>query len=124
MKTPNFTGLPLEACLEQIGKTGVDFAFDSRPVQTGEKPGVVVAQTPPPGIETEVSTRIKLTLTEPETKEGETFGIFTYALPQNPYPIRIEISAVTPDGDKLGILKTNFLGGDLAVPLKHRAARL
>jgi beta-lactam-binding protein with PASTA domain len=118
MKTPNFIGLPLEACIEQINKTGVDFIFTARPAQVGEKAGVITAQTPEPGIETEVSTRIKLTLAEPETKEGETFGLFTYALPKNAYPIRIEISAVTPEGGKFSLLKTNFLGGDLAVPYK------
>ncbi|MDR0786214.1 MAG: PASTA domain-containing protein [Treponema sp.] len=118
MKTPDFTGLTIEACLEQIGKTGVDFTFDSRPAQSGEKDGVVVAQTPSPGIETEASTRVRLTLTDPETKEGETFGVFTYALPRNPYPLRVEISALTPDGDRLSLLKTNFLGGALAVPYK------
>jgi beta-lactam-binding protein with PASTA domain len=118
MKTPNFTGLPLEACIEQIGKTGVDFIFDSRPAQSGEQAGVIVAQTPEPGIEISASTRVKLTLAEPETKEGETSGVFTYALPRNSYPFRIEISAITPDGDKSSLLKTNFLGGDLAVPYK------
>ncbi|MDR0411914.1 MAG: PASTA domain-containing protein [Treponema sp.] len=118
MKVPNFTGLTMEACLEQINKTDVDFAFDSRPAQDGEKSGIVASQTPLPDIETEESTRIKLMLTEPEIQEGETFGIFTYTLPKNPYPIRIEISAITPDGSKLSLLKANFPGGDLSVPYK------
>jgi beta-lactam-binding protein with PASTA domain len=118
MKTPDFLGLPLEACIEQINKTGVDFIFTARPAQVGEKAGVITAQTPEPGTEIKASTRINLTLAEPETKEGETFGVFTYALPQNPYPIRIEISAITPNGDESILFKTNFIGGDLAVPYK------
>jgi beta-lactam-binding protein with PASTA domain len=116
MKTPDFLGLSLAAALEQISKTNVDFTFTMQPAQDSQKGEVIIAQSPLPGIEMETGTRITLTLAVPEPKNGEVTGLFKYAMPKNPYPLKTRLDIKLPSGERVTLLQTNFSGGDFVVP--------
>jgi beta-lactam-binding protein with PASTA domain len=118
LKTPNFMGLSVSAALAQIGKTNVDFGFTLRPVQKDEKAETVVAQNPSAGIEIDAGSRISLTVASPVDTGDDIFALFTYSMVKNPYPLKMQLDAVLPSGEKRTLLTTNFLGGNLTVPYK------
>jgi beta-lactam-binding protein with PASTA domain len=116
-RLPNLLGLGLEDTLKQIGLTGIDFEFSLRPPQSGEKPGTVLAQNPPGDIIAASNTRVAITFAFPdELPENEVFGLFTYDMAKNPYPLLIRLESILPGGESRRLLSVQYPGGRLTVP--------
>jgi beta-lactam-binding protein with PASTA domain len=119
IKAPNLVGLPINDALELIGRTGIDFSFALRPAREGEVPGLVVFQEPAGDSSTRANTRFSFLVNEPETvKEGEVFGLFTYNMPRNPYPLAMRLEAQLPSGERTRLLTVEYAGGNLSVPYR------
>jgi len=119
MRLPNLVGLSLEDTLEQIGRTGIDFEFSLRPLQVGEKPETVVAQTPEGDTLTPSNTRVFITVSAPDTIEGnEVFGLFVYEMAKNPYPLLIRLESIQPGGERQRLLSVQYAGDRLSVPYR------
>jgi beta-lactam-binding protein with PASTA domain len=117
INVPDLTGLSLAGVLEQIGHTGIDFTFNLRPVREGEKAETVTAQNPPGNTMAASNTRVVITMASPPALEdGEVFGLFTYAMPRNPYPHLIRLEALLPQGERIRLLSVEYAGGELKVP--------
>jgi beta-lactam-binding protein with PASTA domain len=117
IKAPNLVGLSINDALELIGRTGIDFMFSLRPAQEGESPGIVVYQEPAGDSSTPANTRFSFLVNEPETvNEGEAFGLFTYNMPRNPYPLAVRLEALLPSGDRIRLLTVEYAGGSISVP--------
>ncbi|MDR1904199.1 MAG: PASTA domain-containing protein [Treponema sp.] len=117
IKAPNLVGLSINDALELIGRTGIDFSFTLRPASGDEVPGTVVYQEPAGNSSTPANTRFSFLVNEPETvSEGEVFGLFTYNMPRNPYPLAIRIEAQFPSGERRRLLTVEYGGGNLSVP--------
>jgi len=116
---PLFTGLSLEDALAKISRENIDFTFKVTEPLIGEIGETVIAQEPEAGEMVRASPRLTLTLTAPQTvPDGEVFGVFRHAMPENPYPLRIRLEAQLPGGGSRQILETEYPGGDLAVPYR------
>jgi hypothetical protein len=118
IQIPNLVNLSLNDVLEQIGISGIDFTFVARPAQEGEIPETVAAQNPPGGSMAKADTRVTITLLSPDPPEGEVFGLFTYDMAKNPYPLALRLEAQLPSGERRRLLSTEYAGGPLTVPYR------
>lgn len=117
MRLPGLLGLGLEDTLEQIGRSGIDFEFSLRQAQDEETPGTVVAQDPAGDSLVPSDTRVAITMSYPgELSEQSVFGLFTYEMAQNPYPLLIRLDSILPDGERQRLLSVQYPGGKLTVP--------
>jgi beta-lactam-binding protein with PASTA domain len=118
VQIPNLVNLSLEGVLEQIGVSGIDFTFVTRPAQEGETPETVAAQNPPGGSMAKADARVAITLLAPEPSEGEVFALFKYDMAKNPYPLALRLEAQLPSGERRRLLSTEYAGGPLTVPYR------
>jgi len=116
-RIPNLVGLGLTDTLEQIGLSGIDFEFSVRQAHSGERPGTIVAQDPPGDTLAVASTRVAITMTIPVSlPENHVFGVFTYDMAGNPYPLLTRLESIRPDGERQRLLTVQYPGGRLTVP--------
>ncbi|MDR0313332.1 MAG: PASTA domain-containing protein [Treponema sp.] len=116
LRVPNFIGLDPEEALAMIGRSGIDFIFNLRTAQEGEKPGVVVSQVPAGDTMIAKDTRVRITMTESPANTNNVFGLFRYNLARNPYPLALRLEALLPSGERRRLLSTEYSGGELTVP--------
>jgi hypothetical protein len=116
---PEFTGLSIDAALALLGETGAPFSFSRRPPRSGEKPETVLSQSPVAGTMAAANTELSLVASEPVgLAEGEVFGLFSYNLPPNPYPLPVSLEAVLPAGEHRVLVTVNHPGGKFVVPYR------
>jgi beta-lactam-binding protein with PASTA domain len=116
---PRFAGLTVPAALAELGRTGVDFVFSLRPRREGEEGEMVVYQEPPAETQVPLNTRIKLLVNSPaQVPEGEVFGLFSYTMPQNPYPLALRLEALLPGGERVELISVPYRGGDFTAPYR------
>jgi len=119
VRLPNLMGLTIADTLEQIGRTGIDFEFSLRPVQDGETPGTVVAQTPAGDTFGDLNTRVAITVSSPATvPDNEVFGLFRFNMARNPHPLLTRLEAIPPGGERQRLLTVQYAGGPLTVPFR------
>ena len=120
IRLPNMVGLGLEDTLEQIGRTGIDFQFALRMQRAGERPETVVLQDPPGDTLAALDTRVLITLAAPERiPDTEVFGLFSYDMAKNPYPLLVRLESVQPSGERKQLLSVQYPGGPLVVPYRQ-----
>jgi len=116
-KLPNLLGLGLDNALEQIGLAGIDFEFSIRESQGDEKPGTVVYQNPDGNTLVTSNTRVQIVMTIPDSlPQNQVFGLFTYEMAQNPYPLLVTLESILPGGARQRLLAVQYPGGKLSVP--------
>jgi len=117
IRLPNLLGLGIEDALEQIGRSGIDFEFSVRAGQSGEKAGTVVYQKPGGDTLATSSTRVEIIMAVPDTlPPNQVFGLFTYDMAQNPYPLLVTLESILPGGARQRLLSVQYGGGRLSVP--------
>jgi len=120
IRLPNMVGLGLEDTLEQIGRTGIDFQFALRMQRAGERPETVVLQDPPGDTLAALDTRVLITIAAPERiPDTEVFGLFSYDMAKNPYPLLVRLESVQPSGERKQLLSVQYPGGPLVVPYRQ-----
>jgi beta-lactam-binding protein with PASTA domain len=116
---PQLAGLTISRALERISDSGINFYFSQRDVMSNEKGETVVSQIPPPESTVPMNTVVEITVTAPEKLENnEMFGIFTYRIQPNPYPLNVRLEALLPSGERLRLFTVNYSGGNFTVPYK------
>jgi beta-lactam-binding protein with PASTA domain len=116
---PELTGLSIDAALALLGKTGMPFVFSRSPPRSGEKPETVLSQSPAAGTLAAAATELSLVVSEPvKLAEGEVFALFSYTLPQNPYPLSVSLEAILPSGERRALVTVNHPGGKFVVPYR------
>jgi beta-lactam-binding protein with PASTA domain len=116
---PRFTGLTVPAALAEISRTGVDFVFSLRPSRDEEQGETVVYQEPPAESQAPSNTQLRLLVSvPPEVPEGEIFGLFSYTVPPNPYPLGLRLEALLPSGERTELIGVPYRGGDFTVPYR------
>jgi beta-lactam-binding protein with PASTA domain len=117
---PQLTGLTISRALESISDSGINFRFLQRDIRQNEKGETVVYQTLPAGTSTPLNTVVDITVTAPENLENnEVFGIFTYRIQPNPYPLSVRLEALLPSGERLRLFTGNYSGGNFTIPYKQ-----
>jgi beta-lactam-binding protein with PASTA domain len=116
---PDFTGLSIAEALSLIGKSGLRFAFTQREGRGGDKPETVVSQTPAAATIATSNIEVALVAIAPvDLKEGEMSGLFSYTLPNNPYPLPVTLEALLPTGERRPLITMNHPGGKFTVPYR------
>jgi len=117
IRLPKLLGLGIEDALEQIGRTGIDFEFSVRTAQSGEKAGTVVYQNPGGDTLATSGTRVEIVMAAPDSLlPNQVFGLFTYDMAQNPYPLLLTLESILPGGARQRLLSVQYGGGKLSVP--------
>ncbi|MDR0730535.1 MAG: PASTA domain-containing protein [Treponema sp.] len=119
MTVPRFTGLGLAEALALLGREGLDFEFSLRPSRANEEGGTVVYQDPPPETQAPANTKVNLLVNiPPEIPQGELFGLFSYTVPPNPYPLAMRLEALYPGGERTELINVPYRGGNFTVPYR------
>ncbi|MDR2176862.1 MAG: PASTA domain-containing protein [Treponema sp.] len=114
---PRFTGLGVSEALTLLGREGLDFVFELRPSLTNETGGTVVYQDPPEETRVSANTPVSLVVNiPPEIPPGELFGLFSYTVPVNPYPLTMRLEALIPGGERTELISVPYRGGNFTVP--------
>jgi hypothetical protein len=117
---PDLTGLSPQAALEALEKTGLGFSFALRPAGPNERAGAVVVQEPAGGTVIESSGKVDMLVARPAETGGEVFGLFSYTMPENPYPLPLRLEALPASGGERRLLaETNFHGGTFTFPYRE-----
>jgi beta-lactam-binding protein with PASTA domain len=116
---PMLTGLDTKKALEMISSSGINFRFTAREKKGNEKGETIVSQTPSADSTAPINTIVQLTVTYPEKlNNNEIFGIFSYSIPANPYPLEVRLEALPSSGERVRIFSVNYIGGEFTVPYK------
>ena len=116
---PQLTGLQYSQALDIISGTGINFKFTVREKTGSETAETVTAQQPAANTSVPSNTVVQITVTSPEkVADNERFGLFSYTMPQNPYPLPVRLAAILPSGTEQRILSVNYMGGDFTAPYK------
>jgi len=116
---PQLSGLELSKALELISSTGINFEFSIRDKSGNEKGETVVSQNPQADTAIPLNTVVQITVTPPdEVADDETFGLFRYTIPTNPYPLAVRLEATLPQGERIRLFTINYPGGEFTVPYK------
>jgi beta-lactam-binding protein with PASTA domain len=119
LRVPDVMGLSPAEALEQIGQSNMRFIFSLRPVQEYEQPGTVVDQIPAPRFMADLDEVLRVTVAAPSRLEdGEVYALFRYTLPENPYPLDVQVEALLPSGERYTLAALDFAGGELTVPYR------
>ena len=119
LTVPQFTGLTLTAALQLISSSGVNFQFTVRDRDGNERGETVVSQSPIANASVQLNNAVQLTVTPPERlAENEVFGLFSYTIPQNPYPLAVRLETQPPSGARQLLFTVNYIGGNFTFPYK------
>jgi beta-lactam-binding protein with PASTA domain len=115
---PDLVGLTVSGAIDQIRQWGINFSFGLRPVRGTETPGITVYQTPEAMAVIDKKQPVFILMTAPEdgTADGEVFALFSYTLPENPYPLPVRLEALLPGGERRLLADVEFPGGTFTLP--------
>lgn len=117
-KVPWIVGMSLNDALLQMNRTKIIFNWTARPVEEGGAAGTVVSQRVP-GTNGEASAYSvsECVIALPEGIENDlVYGIFTTDLASFPYPLKIQLDVIPPEGDRYTLVAFKHLGGKLTIP--------
>ncbi len=113
----DFTGIDWKRALDLAAADGYPFSFSVVPEKRGQKPGVVVSQSPSVGARVPSDTVRQIFITKPDNIPlDKVFGLLEKELPVYPVPVPITVTAVLPAGDKQIVASFKYSGGLLSIP--------
>jgi beta-lactam-binding protein with PASTA domain len=116
VEVPKFIDLPFRDAIAELSSLNFPFVFSVKRTEAGEKPGVIVAQTPDPESEVPYGSVVQLIMTRPERlPSGKVFGIFEYVLPDYPIMVDISLDAISAAGSTT-LLAMKHPGGPISIP--------
>ena len=116
---PQLTGMDITRALGLISSSGINFHFTATERSGNEKGETVISQIPPADTIAPINTLVNLIVTNPERlARNEIFGIFTYSIPENPYPLEVRLEALLPSGERQRLFAVSYMGGEFTVPYK------
>jgi beta-lactam-binding protein with PASTA domain len=117
LKIPKLLGLSIEDAMSLVAASRISFTVTLR--ETADRPGFVVAQNPAGGVDAAPGTRLAIEASCPRgyvDKAGNIYGLYTYTMAKNPYPLETILTASLPGGDQETLFSGAFAGGQLTVP--------
>jgi len=116
---PQLTGITFTRALELISSSGINYRFTVRDRESAESGETIVTQTPAADTVIPINSVVDLILTAPDSvAEGTVFGLFSYSIPPNPYPLAVRLDAQLPTEERRRLISVNYSGGDFTVPYK------
>ncbi len=116
VKVPDLIGLSLNEATLLIEKSSIAFRFTVRPTEGLERPGTIVAQLPEAGTLQDPASPVSIVLGSPTQTEGIVTGLFSYTLPEYPYPLRLILYAESPVKARIPLISVDHPGGLFTLP--------
>jgi beta-lactam-binding protein with PASTA domain len=116
---PNLWGLGPREALDRLGEAGLGFRFSLREARESEDYGTVVFQDPAKDTMIESGRSVDMLLTSPAgpLESGDVFALFSYTMPENPYPLSARLEVLLPGaGSRELLIETDFGGGTFTFP--------
>jgi beta-lactam-binding protein with PASTA domain len=116
---PNLWGLSPREALDRLEEAGLGFSFSLREARGSETYGTVVFQEPAKDTVIESGRPVNVLVTSPADplETGEVFALFSYTMPENPYPLSVRLEALLPGASSRELLvETDFSGGTFSFP--------
>lgn len=76
----------------------------------------VTSQSAAPNSETEAFSQIQISIKFPENKGNTIYGVYSPNLPKYPYPVKVSLDAVYPDGKQEELVNFKNAGGKCDIP--------
>lgn len=111
---PDFIGMNMKDIYLAMGNNKMDFSFKHKPASDISEPKVL-QQSVGAAVSVYAYSKVELTLAVPQDG-GFVFGVYTAELPKYPYPLKVTVNAVFPDGKSGQVLDFKHAGGRCAIP--------
>lgn len=115
ISVPKLEGMGLEEIYSAMQNSKLMFNIKAERIAGTEKP-LITAQSIPADSEVEAFSSISISLALPENTEKMLFGIYSPNLPKYPYPVKVSLEAVYPDGKQEELLNFKHSGGKCDIP--------
>ena len=120
VKIPELIDMSVSELLAQLPRTRLIFDFNSREataeeIEEGKVGTVVAVDTTKASLPT--YSHIALTLAMPkEPVKDKVYGIFSAGLPEYPFPLSMELTAFSPEGETYTLTTFTHPGGTVTIP--------
>ncbi|MDP3177267.1 MAG: PASTA domain-containing protein, partial [Spirochaetaceae bacterium] len=115
-KVPDLGGLTYSDALLQIEKSDLVVKFAMRSAGKGERAGIVASQTPAAGTMIQSTAVVSVVLTKPTPEKGMVADVYARELPAYPYPLRVALESIDPDGERIPVMTVDHPGGLFTAP--------
>jgi beta-lactam-binding protein with PASTA domain len=120
-QVPGLVGLKLSEAMPLIEESGIRWVFTAVSDNSFPQGGVLVAQDTDSGLMIDADKVVGITISEPsELEKGEVFGIFSYTLEENPYPLLTKLENIDEDGKRRTIVEVRHAGGKFSYPYRAK----
>ena len=116
-EVPSLVGQPYLRAIETL--IAQEIPFGTTIINTGADvvPGTIALQSPEGGQSLDAKALVNLTILEPDNVgPNQSFGVYSYQLPDFAVPVDVTITAVTTSGTSTTLYKFKHPGGSLTVP--------
>jgi eukaryotic-like serine/threonine-protein kinase len=116
-RVPELTGMSVNDVLMVMSHTKIIFDFTFHAVENNEKIGTVITQQKFDTEFVDNYTHMSADFAFPKkTGSGLLYGIFTDTITEYPYPVRMSLDAVPPEGERYTLVTFSHTGGTVTVP--------
>lgn len=115
ISVPSLEGIGLNDLYSAMQNNKLTFNIKAETVAGAEK-AVVTTQSVKADTEVEAFTEMNISLTMPESTEKKVFGVYEPTLPKYPYPVKVILEAVYPDGHQKELVNFKHAGGKCYIP--------
>jgi len=115
LEVPELSNLTSDAAIRTLSKLSLPFIF----VEEGQtSSGIRIdSQSPLPGSEVITGTKITLNYSRPDSwRQGYSYGLFEYTLPDYPVPVYLEVFSSEPEGNAQSLFAISHPGGKISFP--------
>ena len=115
VSVPNMEGFKLDDIYSAIAQSKISFVIKAGVNSSLEAP-VVVSQSQAADSSVDAYSQIELGMQFPDSTEKMVYGVYSPALPRYPYPVKVTVDAVYPDGKRNELVSFNHQGGKCSIP--------
>jgi beta-lactam-binding protein with PASTA domain len=116
-KVPDLVGMNVNDVLMVMSHTKIVFDFTSHIAQSGEKAGTVTMQQSFDNEYIDNYSRMTADFAFPaKHDQNSVYGIFADQLTEYPYPVKMTLDVIPPEGERYTIVTLTHTGGSITIP--------
>nr|WP_303933547.1 PASTA domain-containing protein [Treponema denticola] len=115
VSVPNMEGFKLEDIYSAIAQSKISFVIKAE-VNSSINAPLVISQSESADSSVDAYSQIELGMQFPESTEKIIYGVYSPILPKYPYPVKVTVDAVYPDGKRNELVSFNHQGGKCSIP--------
>ncbi|MDR2510238.1 MAG: PASTA domain-containing protein [Spirochaetaceae bacterium] len=118
---PSLLGMEIDEAVRILGKAGIRWIFTVRPPLAGEEPMTITAQDPAGTYSIPANRPASLVAAgyrPQDIPQNESAGLFSYRMPENPFPMQTDLDIIFPAGDRKKLVSVEHFGGEFTYPYR------